>query len=207
MDRPPRVSAITAIRRSMLSPIRARPSIAILGRQKGNLNQNPGVRVPAAGVQNRSQSVFPCVLMIFAPPTMWMTAGARIRRRRLRLGPGMVFGGGGLGLVAVLVISLLFGVDPSQLLNGGTVSPPVARQEAVRAPTTPTIMFARRIIGSAEDVWAPLLRQKGASFRPATLTVYDYATPTGCGTGQSSAGPFYCPATSTSIWTWPSSTS
>ena len=35
-------------------------------------------------------------------------------------GRGMVFGGGGLGLV-VLLVSLFFGVDPSQLLNGGPV--------------------------------------------------------------------------------------
>ena len=36
-------------------------------------------------------------------------------------------------------------------------------------------------------------RAKGVTLTPATLTVYDNATPTGCGTGQSSAGPFYCP--------------
>ena len=57
----------------------------------------------------------------------------------------------------------------------------------------PTYDFARRIIGSAEDVWSPLLRQHGVNLSPATFTAYDYATPTGCGTGQSSAGPFYCP--------------
>ena len=36
-------------------------------------------------------------------------------------------------------------------------------------------------------------RQQGVRFTPATFTAYDDATPTGCGTGQSSAGPFYCP--------------
>jgi hypothetical protein len=109
-------------------------------------------------------------------------------------GPRMVFGGGGLGLVAVLLISLFFGVDPSQLLNGGPVSPPPARHESGPRADDADYMFARRIIGSAEDVWAPLLRQQGVSFHPATFTAYDYATPTGCGTGQSSAGPFYCPS-------------
>jgi predicted metalloprotease len=37
-------------------------------------------------------------------------------------GPRMVMGSGGLGLVAVVVISLLFGVDPSQLLGGGAAA-------------------------------------------------------------------------------------
>ena len=48
-------------------------------------------------------------------------------------------------------------------------------------------------MGSAEDIWAPLLQEQGIRFMPATFTAYDYVTPTGCGTGQSAAGPFYCP--------------
>lgn len=112
-------------------------------------------------------------------------------------GPRMVMGGGGLGLVAVVVISLLFGVDPSQLLGGG--GPVPVQREAQQQGTGCTdsdCVFARRVVGSAEDVWAPLLAQKGVRFTPAKLTVYDQVTPTACGTGQSSAGPFYCPGDS-----------
>jgi len=109
-------------------------------------------------------------------------------------GPRMVFGGGGLGLVVVLVLSLFFGVDPSQLLNGDVGSAPQTRQEAGPRGDDADYEFARRIIGSAEDVWSPLLRERGVNFAPATFTAYDNATPTGCGTGQSSAGPFYCPS-------------
>jgi predicted metalloprotease len=109
-------------------------------------------------------------------------------------GPRMVFGGGGLGLVVVLVLSLFFGVDPSQLLNGGPAPEPQMRQDTGPRSDDADFEFARRIIGSAEDVWSPLLRARGANFTPATFTAYDNATPTGCGTGQSSAGPFYCPS-------------
>jgi len=108
-------------------------------------------------------------------------------------GPRMVFGGGGLGLVVVLVLSLFFGVDPSQLLNGGPAPEPQVRHETGPRGDDAAYDFARRIIGSAEDVWSPLLRNRGVAFSPATFTAYDDATPTGCGTGQSSAGPFYCP--------------
>jgi hypothetical protein len=45
-------------------------------------------------------------------------------------------------------------------------------------------------------VWAPILKARGVNFTPATITVYDNSTPTGCGEGQSSAGPFYCPSDS-----------
>ncbi len=37
-------------------------------------------------------------------------------------GPRLAFRGGGLGLVAVLAISLIFGIDPRQLLEGGGAS-------------------------------------------------------------------------------------
>jgi hypothetical protein len=109
-------------------------------------------------------------------------------------GPRMAFGGGGLGLVAVLLLSLFFGVDPSQLLNGGSDIQPQTRQESGPRADDADYDFARRVIGSAEDVWQPLLRDRGVRFAPATFTAYDNATPTGCGTGQSSAGPFYCPS-------------
>jgi len=108
-------------------------------------------------------------------------------------GPRMVFGGGGLGLVVVLVLSLFFGVDPSQLLNGGSGFQPQTRQETGPRSDDADYEFARRIIGSAEDVWQPLLQNRGVRFTPATFTAYDNATPTGCGVGQTSAGPFYCP--------------
>jgi predicted metalloprotease len=111
-------------------------------------------------------------------------------------GPRMVFGGGGLGLVAIVVLSLLFGVDPSALLNGGSGGGPMPMQQVQQTgprSDDDAYQFARRIVGSAEDVWSPLLRARGVNFSPATFTTYDNATPTGCGTGQSSAGPFYCP--------------
>lgn len=108
-------------------------------------------------------------------------------------GPRMVFGGGGLGLV-VLLISLFFGVDPTQLLNGAGPAPErQIRRDAGSCADNADCDFARRVIGSAEDVWSPLLAAQGVRFTPAVFTPYDYATPTGCGTGQSSAGPFYCP--------------
>jgi predicted metalloprotease len=109
-------------------------------------------------------------------------------------GRGIALGGGGLGLVAVIVVSLLFGVDPSQLLGGGGL--PVGQTSPQGGPRADDAAydFTRRVIGSAEDVWAPLMQQQGVRFVPATFTAYDQATPTGCGTGQSAAGPFYCPA-------------
>ena len=107
-------------------------------------------------------------------------------------GPHIALGGGGLGALAIVLVSAFFGVDPSQFLNGGEQAAPITRQAGPRADDA-AYEFARKIIGSAEDVWSPLVGAKGVQFAPATFTAYDEATPTGCGEGQSSAGPFYCP--------------
>ena len=118
------------------------------------------------------------------------------RRGQGGMGRGLAIGGGGLGAVVVLALSLFFGVDPSQLLNGGTAPQSQTQQQTGPRADDADYNFARRVIGSAEDVWSPLLRDRGVRFTPATFTAYDDATPTGCGTGQSSAGPFYCPGDS-----------
>lgn len=112
-------------------------------------------------------------------------------------GPRLAVGGGGLGLVAVLAISLIFGIDPRMLLEGGGPVPieQSQRQQGPRADDA-DYEFTRRVIGSAEDIWSPLMQQQGVRFEPAVTTTYDQATPTGCGTGQSAAGPFYCPSDS-----------
>jgi predicted metalloprotease len=110
-------------------------------------------------------------------------------------GPRMAFGGGGLGLVAVLAISLIFGVDPRQLLEGGGPVPMQRSERDVgKCADDQDCQFVRRVTGSAEDIWAPLMQESGVRFSPAVTTTYDYVTPTGCGTGQSAAGPFYCPS-------------
>jgi predicted metalloprotease len=103
------------------------------------------------------------------------------------------FAVGGLGLLAIVVVSYFLGVDPSQVLNDLNTGAPVAQTSSGPRSDDAAYAFARKIVGSAEDVWTPILRDKGVNLTPSTLTVYDNATPTGCGTGFTSAGPFYCP--------------
>jgi hypothetical protein len=108
----------------------------------------------------------------------------------------MVLGGGGLGLVGVILVSLLLGVDPGQILNGATTGVPSETTQGGTAPRSDAAayQFPRRIVGSTEDVWTPILKARGFAFSPATITVYDSATQIGCGVGLSSTGPFYCPS-------------
>ena len=105
----------------------------------------------------------------------------------------------GLGTVAIaLVASFFFGVDPRVvlgLLGGGGPAPQVVQQRDPNAPkaTDRETRFVSTVLGYTEDVWTPLFREQGATYRPPTLVLFEGRTDTACGTGNSATGPFYCP--------------
>ena len=107
----------------------------------------------------------------------------------------------GLGTVAIaLVASFFFGVDPRVVLGllggGGGPAPQVVQQRDPNAPqaTDRESRFVRTVLGYTEDVWTPLFRAQGATYRPPTLVLFEGRTDTACGAGNSATGPFYCPA-------------
>lgn len=117
-------------------------------------------------------------------------------RRGLR-GRGVALGGGGLGIVAVAVIVMLLGGDPTQILSQmGDISTAPTDSTAPSGPRADdaSFQFSRKIIGSTEDVWTKIFAARGLRYEPAIFTPYDGSTQTGCGAGQSMMGPFYCSA-------------
>ncbi len=109
-------------------------------------------------------------------------------------------GVGGIGVGGVILAAIgyfVFGIDPQTTLSvvegaGGQT----AQQEGVRGTTADEAgQFVDVIETSTTDVWTPIFRQAGQTYRqPAAVVIYDQATGTGCGMGQSAMGPFYCPA-------------
>ena len=107
-------------------------------------------------------------------------------------------GGVGVGGVVLALIGyFVFGVDPSTTLSvvGGGAGP-AAQQEGVQGtPKDEAGRFVDVVSTNVDDVWRAVFRQSGQTYRPAdAIVLYDQATSTGCGTGQSAMGPFYCPA-------------
>ena len=118
---------------------------------------------------------------------------------------GIPMGGGGLfkggfGLIAVVVMALVFGVDPMTLLGGlaggnstafETAPPP---RTARTAPANDAeTQFVARVLKSTEDVWGELFQKTGKQYRQPRLVLFHDATQTACGAGQAAMGPFYCP--------------
>ena len=116
---------------------------------------------------------------------------------------GMSFGGsgiqlGGLGLVAVFVVSLFTGISPNALI--GMLEGVAPQQQVRNAPTGAPDQrdrqadFVAAILGSTEDTWSRIFAEHNARYQPPRLVMFTNATPSACGMGQAAMGPFYCPA-------------
>jgi uncharacterized protein len=120
------------------------------------------------------------------------------RRGRRPVRRGMV--GGGLGLVAVVVISLFLGVDPRVLLTGlqaVDVGGPAPAEDVpfVEGPDDARHReFVSVVLADTEDVWHSLFQAGGAVYREPTLVLFSGAVESGCGFAEAAMGPFYCPA-------------
>jgi uncharacterized protein len=117
-------------------------------------------------------------------------------------GGGFSVGGRGLGIgtiVIALVASYFLGVDPRMVMSvlGGLDSGAPTQVQApsgpAKKPTDEVGRFMAVVLADTEDTWGALFKQGGGEYRPPKLVLFTNAYPTACGTGQSAAGPFYCP--------------
>ena len=108
-------------------------------------------------------------------------------------------GGGRLtlaGVAIVVVIGLLSGQDPMQILGQLTdQSGPTPTQQS-SAPANgddPQVAFVQSILGDTEDTWRALFQQSGQQYRDPTLVLFRGGVNSACGFANSAVGPFYCP--------------
>ena len=110
-------------------------------------------------------------------------------------------GKGGVAILIIVLVAGYYGVDLTPLLNGGdplsqTQTPPRS-PKAVSTQDDQYAKFTSVILADTEDTWKPIFQKMGRTYQDPKLVMYRGATRTGCGTGQSVMGPFYCPADST----------
>ncbi|MEP6690463.1 MAG: neutral zinc metallopeptidase [Gemmatimonadaceae bacterium] len=121
-----------------------------------------------------------------------------------RRGSSGGFGGGGMrlglgGTVVLLVLSAVFHKDFFALVGGGDGSAATQADGSV-APVRATpqedslVQFVTFVLNDDQTTWAKLLPdQAGVQYQAAHLVLFRDGIQTGCGTGQTAMGPFYCP--------------
>ncbi len=118
-------------------------------------------------------------------------------RRGMRV--GRTAGIGGVGLVAVYLISMYFGVDPRVLL-GSVQTTQVGTESGSSEPYQESAHEAEQrefvavVLADTEDVWGAVMTAMHGSYRKPTLTLFSGFVESGCGGAEAATGPFYCPA-------------
>lgn len=108
--------------------------------------------------------------------------------------------GGKMGLGSLIIAAVayfVFGVNPSTTLSGlnsvqsmggsGQTAPGQVKQNDAQS------VLASKILQSTKDVWTAQFAKQGLRYQAPIMVLYQNRTATACGTGQSAAGPFYCP--------------
>ncbi|HQM44111.1 MAG TPA: neutral zinc metallopeptidase [Smithellaceae bacterium] len=119
-------------------------------------------------------------------------------RRGMRVSRGVKVGGiSGLGLVAIVVVSLLLGVDPTIVLQQVGQSLPSSttiEESAQPAANNDMRNFVAVVLAETEDVWNEQFNNAGRTYQEPKLVLFSGAVDSACGFAQSAMGPFYCPA-------------
>lgn len=109
--------------------------------------------------------------------------------------------GGGCGLILILVLALVFKINPLELLGQSGLES-ASQQQTQHAPTSAEsdemADYVRAILGSTEEEWQQIFTQYGRQYRPPRLINYSGMTrmKTG-GVAQAATGPFYVPSEET----------
>lgn len=101
------------------------------------------------------------------------------------------------GLVIVIILSLIFGQNPLELLSTVNEVAPATQTETNYTPSAEEeelATFVSVVLADTEDVWKRVFAELGADYREPTLVLFSGGVRSACGMASSATGPFYCPA-------------
>lgn len=101
--------------------------------------------------------------------------------------------GGGIGTMVLIVVYLLLGGNPNEVINQ-VVQPAATEQRSTRSPEEEKLArFTKVVLGYTEQVWDSVFRADGKNYEAPKLVLFTGQTQSGCGFASAATGPFYCP--------------
>ena len=112
-------------------------------------------------------------------------------------GGGGMLVGGGLGTLIIAAIVFFLGGDPSSILSGGVNNSAPTEQRQLTQNELQIREFVRMLSEENNQTWENVFAQNGMQYKEPQIVLFENVTQSGCGTAESSIGPFYCPADQT----------
>ncbi len=120
-----------------------------------------------------------------------------IEDRRGISGRQIAIGGGGLSII-LLIVGLLMGGDPQQLigdfLSNSTSTTQTTTQYKETQAEKDLKSFAAVTLADNEQVWTKIFSENGLTYVKPTMVIFSDETESPCGMANAQTGPFYCPA-------------
>lgn len=120
-----------------------------------------------------------------------------VEDRRGLSGRQVATGGGILGII-VLILGLLLGGDPQQLLSdyASNSSSSTAQQTPIQESEEEKALasFVKVTLADTEQIWGDIFSQNNMTYRNPTLVMFRNSITSPCGNASAQTGPFYCPA-------------
>jgi uncharacterized protein len=104
-------------------------------------------------------------------------------------GTGKFVGGGITGIIFI-VIYLVMGGNPTDVINTGTEQTSEYRETAEESELK---QFVAVVLAETEDTWTTIFNESGSTYRKPVLVLYTDRVESACGIAGSAVGPFYCP--------------
>lgn len=111
----------------------------------------------------------------------------------------MGLAGGGITGVLVLLAFLFLGGGGFSLPDIGLPQAPGVEEAPPSGPDPEAdlVSFVSFVLDDAQATWTDVFQRSGKTYRPSELVLFRDATQSGCGSADSSVGPFYCGADET----------
>lgn len=113
---------------------------------------------------------------------------------RRGMSTGRMAVGGGIGTIVIVLLVLLLGGDPSEVIDTmqqgtSTESGPVTSSPEEEA----MVNFVSVVLAGTEDVWTKIFDESGMTYNEPALVLFRSQVQSACGFTTSASGPFYCP--------------